>query len=111
MTSVVNSTFFNKTNESFIVIPAFKILLILLTFSTATGPTLSADTKAETIPAETVAENQIHITLDQAVNIALGANRSIIFSANTVANSELSLEAAESEFEVKFAPKIGRAHV
>ena len=89
------------------MIPAFKILLILLTFSTATGPTLSADTKAETMPGETVAENQIHITLDQAVNIALGANRSIIFSANTVANSELSLEAAESEFEVKFAPTVG----
>jgi len=89
------------------VIPAFKILLILLTLATATGPALGADTKTETIPAETGVENQIHITLDQAINIALGANRGILFSANTVANSELSLEAAESEFGVKFVPTVG----
>ena len=89
------------------MIPAFKILLILLTFSTATGPALSADTKAETKPAEPGVENQIQITLDQAINLALGANRNIIFSANTVTSSELSLEAAESEFGVKFVPTVG----
>jgi outer membrane protein len=91
----------------FALIPAFKILLILLTLSTTTGPALCADTKSETVPAETVAENRIPITLDQAINLALGANRSIIFSADTVAISELSLEAAESEFGVKFVPTVG----
>jgi len=89
------------------LIPASKILLILLTLATATGSASSADTKAETKPAETGVENRIHITLDQAINIALGANRGIIFSANTVANSELSLEAAESEFYVKLVPTVG----
>jgi len=89
------------------LIPASKILLILLTLATATGPALGADTKAETKLAKTGVENRIHITLDQAINIALGANRGIIFSANTVANSELSLEAAESEFDVKLVPTVG----
>ena len=89
------------------MIPAIKILLILFALATATGSASSADTKAETKPTETGVENRIHITLDQAINIALGANRGIIFSANTVANSELSLEAAESEFEVKFVPTVG----
>jgi outer membrane protein len=89
------------------LIPAFKIFLILIALSTVTDASLSADTKTETIPAETGVENRIPITLDQAINIALGANRGIIFSANTVANSELSLEAAESEFGVKFVPTVG----
>ncbi len=89
------------------MIPALKTLLILLALATATGPALSADSKAETKLAEPGVENRIHITLDQAINIALGANRGIIFSANTVASSELSLEAAESEFEVKFVPTVG----
>jgi len=89
------------------LIPAFKILFILLAFATATGTASSADTKAETKPAKSNIENRIHITLDQAINIALGANRGVIFSANTVANSELSLEAAESEFDVKLVPTVG----
>lgn len=89
------------------MIPAFKILLILLTLATATGPASGANTKAETKLAKTGDETRIHITLDQAINIALGANRDIIFSANTVASSELSLVAAESEFGVKFVPTVG----
>ncbi len=89
------------------MIPSFKIIVILFAFATATGTALSADTKAETKLTEIGVENRIHITLDQAINIALGANRGIIFSANTVANSELSLEAAESEFNVKFVPTVG----
>jgi len=89
------------------LIPTFKILLILFFLTTAAGPAFSADTKSETKPAKPVVENQIQITLDQAINLALGANRNIIFSANTVANSELSLEAAESEFAVKFVPTVG----
>jgi len=91
----------------FTLIPTFKILLILLTFATATGPALGTDTKAETKLAKTGVENRIHITLDQAINIALGANRGILFSANTLANSELSLEAAESEFDVRLVPTVG----
>jgi len=89
------------------LILSFKILLILLTLANTTGTALSADTKAETKPAKSNIENRIHITLDQAINIALGANRGVIFSANTVANSELSLEAAESEFDVKLVPTVG----
>ena len=89
------------------MIPSFKILLILLTLATATGSSLCADTKGEIKFAQTGVENRIPITLDQAINIALGANRGIIFSANTVTNSELSLEAAESEFDVKFVPTVG----
>jgi len=89
------------------LIPAFKILFILLALASTVGPALSADTKPETKPAKPAVENQIHITLDQAINLALGANRNIIFSANTVTSSELSLEAAESEFGVKFVPTVG----
>ena len=63
------------------MIPAFKTLFILLILVTAAGPALSADTKAETKLAEPGIENRIHLTLDQAINIALGANRGIIFSA------------------------------
>jgi outer membrane protein len=89
------------------LIPAFKILLVFLILSTTTGAFLYAETKPEIEPAKPEVENQIPITLQQAINIALGANRGIIFSANTVANSELSLEAAESEFGVKFVPTVG----
>jgi len=89
------------------LIPAIKILVILFAVATATGPASSADTKTETKPAKSNIENRIPITLDQAINIALGANRNIIFSANTVANSELSLEAAESEFDVRLVPTVG----
>jgi len=89
------------------LIPPIKILLILLALLTTTGPALSADMMSETKPAESGVENRIHITLDQAINIALGANRNIIFSSNTVANSELSVEAAESEFDAKFVPTVG----
>ncbi|MCP4371566.1 MAG: hypothetical protein GY797_26115, partial [Deltaproteobacteria bacterium] len=89
------------------MIPAFKILLIFLALATFAGATSRADTKFETKPAKPEVENQIPITLDQAINIALGANRNIIFSANTVTNSELSLEAAKSEFGLKFVPTVG----
>ena len=87
--------------------PAFKILVILFALATFTGGVSDADTKSEIKPTKLGVENRIPITLDQAIDIALGANRNIIFSANTVTNSELSLEAAESEFGVKFVPTVG----
>jgi len=89
------------------LIPAFKILAILFALATFTSAASGADTKPEIKPAKPEVENQIHITLDQAINLALGANRGIIFSANTVTNSELSVEAAEAEFGVKFVPTVG----
>ncbi|MBT8358602.1 MAG: TolC family protein [Desulfobacterales bacterium] len=89
------------------MIPAFKIILVLLILSNPARAASGTETKAETKPAESAVENQIQITLDQAINLALGANRNIIFSANTVTSSELSLEAAESEFAVKFVPTVG----
>jgi len=87
--------------------PAFKILLVLLILSTPAHAASGDEANTETKPAKPGVGNRIPITLNQAINIALGANRNIIFSANTVANSELSLEAAKSEFAVKFVPTVG----
>jgi hypothetical protein len=55
---MVKNGFIKKTNESFIVIPAFKTLLILLILAIATGTALSADTKAETKLANPVLKTE-----------------------------------------------------
>jgi outer membrane protein TolC len=51
-------------------------------------------------------DRQIQLTLTQAIDLALQANRGITTAANVVASSELSVEAAESEFEVRFVPAL-----
>jgi outer membrane protein TolC len=84
----------------------YKIFLILLTLATATGAALWAGTNTETQLVESHAKNQILLTLEQAINLALQANRGIISSADAVELRELSLKAAESEFEVKFVPSV-----
>jgi len=104
---MINSGFLQARKVSFDLIPASKILAILFALVIFPVVASSAEIQTEKQSGKTGVENQIPITLDQAINIALGANRNIIFSANTVANSELSLEAAESEFGVKFVPTVG----
>ena len=68
VSSVVNSPFHKKTNESFIVISAFKILVILFALITTTGLASSADTESETKPVKTDANNQIHIYVNRLFN-------------------------------------------
>jgi len=45
------------------------------------------------------------LTLEQAISLALKANRTILSSANGVENQQLSITAAESEFDLKVFPK------
>ncbi|GAB4338183.1 MAG: TolC family protein [Candidatus Abyssubacteria bacterium] len=44
------------------------------------------------------------LTLEEAINIALEANRSVLDARDRVENARLSIVSAESEFELKFFP-------
>ena len=50
------------------------------------------------------AEIAISLTLEQAINLALQANRNLRVSASSVESQHLSLSSAESEFELKILP-------
>ena len=47
----------------------------------------------------------LSLTLDQAISLALSANRSLLASANGLENQELSLVAARSQFDVQIRPR------
>jgi len=48
--------------------------------------------------------NVISLNLEEAISLALEANRSLLNSASSVENQKLSLHTAESEFDVKIRP-------
>lgn len=55
-------------------------------------------------PADVCSEEKLSLTLEQAINIALQANRSILNSGYDVQNRLLSLESENSLFDVKVYP-------
>ena len=51
-----------------------------------------------------VSDETIHLTLKQAINLALKANRSLLSSAYSLESQKLSLDLIRSEFDVKITP-------
>jgi len=51
-------------------------------------------------------ETTISLTLEEAINLALKANRNLLVSASSLESQRLSLFSAESQFELKIAPSI-----
>jgi hypothetical protein len=59
------------------------------------------------IAAEQIPQKAISLTLDQAINLAFLANRSIATSRFGTENQRFSVEAAKSEFDIKILPLAG----
>lgn len=59
------------------------------------------------IAAEPVPRASTSLTLDQAVKLALTANRGIVTSRYNIESQRYSLDAARSEFDVKILPSAG----
>lgn len=64
-------------------------------------------TAAGLVASEQIPQKHLSITLDQAVALALQANRGIVTSRYGMENQRYSLEAAKSEFDIKILPLAG----
>ena len=86
-----------------------RCIFFLILFVIAVGPVRAADSGTEPQRLERATEAPLHMTLEQAIDLALKANRGLTASADAVTFSRLSLQSAESDFEVKFVPTLNSA--
>jgi outer membrane protein len=66
------------------------------------GPVCSQDNDTSNAGDETA----ISLTLEEAINLALEANRNILVSASNLESQRLYLSSAEAEFELKIVPSL-----
>lgn len=78
----------------------FGLFLLIIVLFFYPDVVYSEGTDNETRKDQTV----ISLTLEQAINLALQANRSLLVSASGVESQQLSLSSAESQFELKILP-------
>jgi outer membrane protein TolC len=62
------------------------------------------------IAAEPIPRVSVSLTLDQAVKLALIANRGIVTSRYNLENQRFSVDAAKSEFDIKILPLAGAGY-
>ncbi|MBW2367141.1 MAG: TolC family protein [Deltaproteobacteria bacterium] len=70
------------------------MMLVILVASSASG-------------SDAAATGPMQIDLKGAIEMALAANRTVLTSANNVANRALSMRSVESDFDLKFIPSAG----
>ena len=84
------------------VLSTFVVSYLLLTsfsvLATELKPALSAQ------PQRGGPEDAIHLTLEQAIDLALKANRTLASSAYNLDTQKLSLDIAQSQFDIKLTP-------
>lgn len=85
-----------------IVLSTFVVFYLLLTsflaLATQLKPTLSGQ------PQPVGSGEAIHLTLKQAIDLALKANRTLVGSAHNLETQKLSLDIAQSQFDIKLTP-------
>jgi len=84
-------------------------LLVSLSLVSYAGVVQSQEDQSEAISKEHSEGPGISLTLEEAINLALKANRNLIRSASSVESQRLSLSSVESEFDLKFYPSTGAA--
>jgi outer membrane protein TolC len=95
-----------QSEKSFTLTSLTKLLLILLGCAAFAGTAFGADPQVDPAVAGDLSEKSVQLTLEQAIQLALRANRGVSVASNQVESRGLSLEAAQSEFDVKFVPAL-----
>ncbi|MFQ5486542.1 MAG: hypothetical protein ACE5DO_14590, partial [Desulfobacterales bacterium] len=84
-----------------IVLPTFVVFFLLITSLLAPAVELKPTLSEQPRRGPDVA---IHLTLNQAIDLALKANRTLVGSAHNLETQKLSLDIAQSQFDIKLAP-------
>jgi len=82
----------------FIFIVLFLLLTSFSALATELKPALSAQAR------QGGPEDAIHLTLEHAIDLALKANRTLVGSAYNLDTQKLSLDIAQSQFDIKLTP-------
>ena len=96
----------NKEKSSFMESCTKYVFIFFVLFASVGGAVFAADTSSELTTQARAKYAPIHLTLQQAIDLALKANRGLTSSTDAVESSRISVRSAESDFEVKFVPSV-----
>lgn len=87
-----------------------KLALTIISSAIALFCPITSISAADLIAPEPVTRASVSLTLDQAVKLALTANRTIVTSHYHIESQRHSLNSAKSEFDVKILPSAGAGY-